>query len=272
MMRFFKAAILALGLLSWSASAYAQQIIGGGGGGSGGISSVTSSLGLATTAGTCNSGSGSTLSACNAVLTKTGNYSVANGDGFDTINCNNAGGCTFTIPQATPSGNFAAGWGVCFTSQLGAVTLSPTTSTIYGAGLTFVAGQTECIQSDGTNYLGTGGGALGVFAGILTMQSGEIGAVRVITAAGAVTAATTDRYVCIAKATPAATVVNLFASPTSGTLLTVSDCGGNGVGFNYTITPAAGNIDGSATYVINTAYGAWTGVYVNGGWHTIAAR
>lgn len=241
----------------------------------GGVSSVTPGLGMSSAAGTCSGSaitSAGTLAACNAVLTKTTNYTVANADGFSSINCNASGGCTFTLPQATASGNFAAGWGVCFTSQLGTVTLSPTTSTIYGAGLTFAAGQTECVQSDGTNYLGTGGGVPGTVAGIFTSQSGQVEAVRVVTAAGAVTAATTDRHICIAKGTPAATAVNLFAAPTVGTVLTVEDCGGNGVGFNYTITPAAGNIDGAGTFVINTAYGAWTGVYANGGWHTVTSR
>lgn len=239
------------------------------------VTSITAGLGQSTVAGTCGSGSittSGTIAACNAVNTQTGNYSVVNGDGFKTVNCNAAGGCTFTVPQATASGNFAAGWGACFTSQLGTVTLSPTTSTIYGAGTSFVAGQTECLQSDGTNYLGTGGASPNTVTGVLTSTSGQVEAVRVVTAAGAVTAATTDRHICIAKATPATTAVNLFATPVSGTVLSIEDCGGNGASFNYTVTPNAGNIDGSATYVINTAYGAWTGVYVNGGWHTIAAR
>lgn len=238
-----------------------------------GAASITAGVGLAAAAGTCNSGTiTSAASACNAVLTKTGNYTVANGDGFDTVNCNTAGGCTFTIPQATASGNFAAGWGICFTSQLGAVTLSPTTSTIYGAGLSLVAGQTECLQSDGTNYLGTGGASPATVTSLFTTTSGRVEAVRVVTAAGAVTIATSDQHVCIAKGAPAATTVNLPASPTAGTTFSIEDCGGNGVGFNYTITPAAGNIDGSGTFVINTAYGAWTGVYANGGWHTVASR
>jgi hypothetical protein len=53
----------------------------------------------------------------------------------------------------------------------------------------------------------------------------------------------------------------LFATPATGTLLTVDDCKGDAATNNITITPAAGNIDGAATYVINTAYGSWTGVY-----------
>lgn len=273
-MRTLRALALALGLLAWQTPALAQQIVSGGGGG-GGISSVTAGNGLAATAGTCNSGSGSTLSACNDVLTKTGNYTLVNGDGFKTLNCNNAGGCVFTIPQATASGNFAEGWSVCFTSQLGTVTLTPVTSTIYALGSqTLLAGQTACVQSDGTNYLGTGGATTGpqTVTGILTTSSGRVQAIRVVTAAGAVTAATTDDHICLNKASGAATTVNLFATPTTGTVLEVEDCKGDANTNNITVTPNAGNIDGSATFVINTAWGVWVGIYNGTIWKTVSSR
>jgi hypothetical protein len=109
-------------------------------------------------------------------------------------------------------------------------------------------------------------------SGVFTTTSGAIQAVRVITAAGTITAAVTDQHICVNKTTGAATAVSLFATPATGTLLTVDDCKGDAATNNITITPAAGNIDGAATYVINTAYGSWTGVYTGTIWKTEAAR
>lgn len=246
------------------------------------VTSISAGVGLASVAGTCNSGTittSGTLSACNDVSSKTTNYTMVNGDGFTNIVANAAGGLTITVPAATASGNFARGWSVCIISQLGQVTITAASGTpFYGSigtsqsTFNFVIGQTVCLTSDGTNWAVAGGPSPATVTSIFTTLSGEVQAVRVVTAAGAVTAATTDQHICIAKATPAATTVNLFASPTAGTRISVEDCGGNGVADNYTITPAAGNIDGAGTYVINTNYGAWTGIYVNGGWHTISAR
>lgn len=94
--------------------------------------------------------------------------------------------------------------------------------------------------------------------------------VRVVTAAGAITAANTDVYICVNKTTGAASAVALFASPTTGYVLTVLDCKGDANTNNITITPAAGLIDGSATFVINTAFGAWQAVYTGTIWKTVA--
>lgn len=94
--------------------------------------------------------------------------------------------------------------------------------------------------------------------------------VRVITAAGAITAANTDVYICVNKTTGAASAVTLFASPTTGYVLTVLDCKGDAATNNITITPAAGNIDGSGTFVINANYGTWQAVYTGTIWKTVA--
>lgn len=241
------AALLAFGA---GGEAFAQQT---GAGGGGGISSVTAGAGLAATAGTCGSGSGATLSSCNGVNTQTGNYSLLAADAGKTINCNASGGCTFTIPQAGTTG-FETGRTFCLTSQQGAVTLSPTTSTIYGPANTasFAVNQTMCLQSDGTNYLGTGGAPV---------PAGVVRALRRITAAGAVTVTTADDIVCIAKASGAATTVNMPASPTAGQVWVIKDCKGDAATNNITITPNSGNIDGAGTYVMNTNYAAATVTY-----------
>lgn len=96
--------------------------------------------------------------------------------------------------------------------------------------------------------------------------------VRVVTAAGAITATTSDVYICVNKTVGAASAVGLFASPTTGYVLTVLDCKGDANTNNITITPAAGNIDGSATFVISTAYGTWQGVYTGTIWKTVTSR
>jgi len=99
--------------------------------------------------------------------------------------------------------------------------------------------------------------------------NGYIKNIRVITAAGAITAASTDHIICINKTVGAASAVSLFATPTAGTEIEVKDCKGDANTNNITITPNAGNIDAGATLVINTAYGKWIGVYSGTAWNTM---
>jgi predicted secreted protein len=99
--------------------------------------------------------------------------------------------------------------------------------------------------------------------GILTTKSGKVIAERVITASGAVTVISADDLVTINKTTGAATVVNLPASPTTGQTFTIHDGKGDAATNNITITPAAGNINGASTLVLNAAYGS-AGVTYNG--------
>lgn len=96
--------------------------------------------------------------------------------------------------------------------------------------------------------------------------------VRVITAAGAITTTTADVYVCVNKTVGAASAVAIFSSPAAGYVLTVLDCKGDAATNNITITPAAGNIDGAGTFVINTNFGAWQGVYTGTIWKTVTSR
>ncbi|HUC70368.1 MAG TPA: hypothetical protein VMS01_04170 [Stellaceae bacterium] len=91
-------------------------------------------------------------------------------------------------------------------------------------------------------------------SGITTFGSGEVGPVRVVTASGAVTMATTDNTIEVDKTTGAATTVNLVSSPTPGTRLCVKDGKGDASANNITLSPAAGNIDGGATFIMNQNY------------------
>jgi len=96
-------------------------------------------------------------------------------------------------------------------------------------------------------------------------------ATRVVTASGAVTMAVADYNVCVNKGTPAATTVNLPASPTTGQAYTIGDCAGNAATYNITVTPAAGNIDGSSTFPISSNWGVWDGYYDGTQWKTTAS-
>lgn len=106
-------------------------------------------------------------------------------------------------------------------------------------------------------------------AGILTTASGRIIAIRVVTAAGAVTVATTDNVVIVNKTIGAATAVNLPATPTTGTIFYIKDGKGDASSNNITITPAAGTIDGAATYVINSNFAAVQLIYNGTQWNII---
>ncbi len=90
-----------------------------------------------------------------------------------------------------------------------------------------------------------------------TVQSGPVCStwpLRVVTAAGAVTATATDGTVVVNKTVGAATTVNLPASPITGKRLVVKDGKGDAAANNITLTPAAGNIDGAGTFVMNVNY------------------
>lgn len=80
---------------------------------------------------------------------------------------------------------------------------------------------------------------------------GVVNAIRIVTAAGAVTVAVTDYCIVINKSIAATTTVNLPATPTTGQTFVIKDGKGDAASNNITIVPAAGNIDGSASYVMN---------------------
>ncbi len=122
-------------------------------------------------------------------------------------------------------------------------------------------------------FLLSGGGPINLgsnnaFTGTQTF-AGVINGVRVVTASGAVTMATADNIVVVNKTSGAATVVNLTASPETGRTFVIKDGKGDASTNNITLTPAAGNIDGAATYVMNTNYQAAKIVYNGTQWNII---
>lgn len=91
--------------------------------------------------------------------------------------------------------------------------------------------------------------------------------IRVVTAAGAVTvSATTDYIVVVNKTVGAATAVNLPAGVT-GQEFVIKDGKLDAATNNITLTPAAGNIDGAATYVMNVNGQSVTIVYNGTQWN-----
>jgi hypothetical protein len=110
------------------------------------------------------------------------------------------------------------------------------------------------------------------FAGTLISAAGQIVKTRVVTAAGAVTVATTDYVIIVNKTTGAATTVNLPASPATGLTFVIKDGKADAATNNITITPAAGNIVGSSsstTYVMNSNGQSAKIVYDGTQWNVI---
>lgn len=98
---------------------------------------------------------------------------------------------------------------------------------------------------------------------IAASTAGQVGAVRVVSAAGPVAVSPTDYAVALNKAVGAATVVNLPPTPTTGQVFVIKDAKGDASTNNITVTPDTGNIEGASTYVMNLNYQSIT-LFFNG--------
>jgi hypothetical protein len=78
-----------------------------------------------------------------------------------------------------------------------------------------------------------------------------------------------DRYIMINKTSGAATAVTLAASPATGRIVSIKDAKGDAATNNITVTAAAGNIDGSASIVLNTNYAAVDLIYNGTQWNVV---
>ncbi len=105
---------------------------------------------------------------------------------------------------------------------------------------------TVCLTS-GTQTLSGKTISSGIYSGSVVMSG-----VRIITASGAISVNATDRKIDVNKTVGEPTTVNLPSSPSVGRSIIIKDekrdCATNPI----TITPASGNIDGAATYVMST--------------------
>lgn len=181
-------------------------------------------------------------------------YTVTQTDHYNHRTLSNASAITCTLPNDLPAGfettieQLGVGQ-VSFTAASGATLTLPTLQSKTNGQYAIVKARVV------TNTTGTN--ASWVLTGDLTEN------IRVVTAAGAVTLAQNDFIVEVNKATGAATTVNLPSTPIVGKIYAIKDGKGDAGTNNITLTPAAGNIDGAATYVMNTNYQA-TKIYYSG--------
>ena len=90
---------------------------------------------------------------------------------------------------------------------------------------------------------------------------------NVFTGTGNITMSAGQKVQVVNKASGAATTVTLPASPTTWQTVLVKDGKGDASVNNITIQPAAGNIDGNATFVMNVNYGAAAFIYNGTQWN-----
>ncbi len=134
-----------------------------------------------------------------------------------------------------------------------------------------VLGNVGTIGESNVMRLGTNGTGLGqqsqtYIAGVINTVSGRV-VKTTVPGAYPYTTLTTD-YVILVD-TASARTINLVASPVTGTTYRIKDNVGTGAANNITITPAAGTIDGAASFVINTNWGSVDCVYQGTSWRIL---
>lgn len=174
--------------------------------------------------------------------------------------------------RITGAGNLGVGTGATVSARMHAISTTEQLRLGYDSSNYFstTVGSTGAVTFDAV-----GSGAGFIFSDDVTHSgrsifvSGENHKVRVVTAAGAVTVATSDYIVVVNKGTGAATTANLPASPATGDTYVIKDGKGDAATNNITVTPAAGNIDGAGTYVMSINYQSVTVVYNGTQWNLV---
>jgi len=148
-----------------------------------------------------------------------------------------------------------------------------------GAGTNYASSESSniCIGNVGvlseSNVIriGTQGSSTGqqtdcYLAGVLRTSSGRI--VKVTTpGAYPYTALTTDYLILVD--TTSARIINLLAAPETGRTYVIKDVSGTSSINNITVQGNGSNIDGSATYVINSNYASITVIYNGTTWSIV---
>lgn len=214
---------------------------GGGGGGSGTVTSVDASGGVETASGSAITATG-TVRGANKINAQTGtSYAILATDRGKHLTLSNASSIAATIAQAGGTG-FEDGYFVWIENiGVGAVTLTPTTSTINGAAtMVLNSGMAALLFSDGTNYR----------------------AIRVEPSGVQVNAQSSTSYTYL-SGDRRKLVTHTNGSPIAGTLPQATGAFGagwymwvqnRGVG-TLTITPTTSTIDGAATLALTTGQG-----------------
>ena len=103
-------------------------------------------------------------------------------------------------------------------------------------------------------------------SGLLSVNGAWVRKTRTVTSGATIAMVSTDDVLIVNKTTGSATTVTLPASPTKGMRVVVKDAKGDAATNNITVQPAAGTIDGSATFLINAAYGFGDFIYDGTQW------
>jgi hypothetical protein len=193
------------------------------------------------------------------------------GDSNTALGYSAMGSCT------TGSSNCAVGNGALGGLSTGTFNIGIGGGGFNGAGLTgsdsnnIMIGHPGVSGDNNIGRIGVQGTGIGQIkemhlAGALITTSGRI--VNTTTpGAYPYTTLTTD-YIILVD-TSSARTINLIASPVTGTIYRIKDNVGSAAANNITITPAAGNIDGSASYVIGANWGTVDLCYTGTKWVTL---
>jgi hypothetical protein len=90
-----------------------------------------------------------------------------------------------------------------------------------------------------------------------------------VTTPGAYPYTTIPQDAVILVDTTSARVITPLASPTTGQMHRIKDNTGTAAAHNITVTPSGKNIDGAASYVINTNYGSIDICYNGTQWNVL---
>lgn len=175
------------------------------------------------------------------------------------INANNTGiGVSALQHVQTGVSNIGLG----FSAGISYLTSESSNIVIGNAG---VAAESNVIRI-GTQGTGAGQQSQTFIAGVVNTVSGRV-VKTTVPGAYPYTTLTTD-YVILVD-TSSARTINLVASPVTGTTYRIKDNVGSAAANNITITPAAGTIDGAASYVISSNWGSVDLVYNSTAWRIL---
>ena len=164
-------------------------------------------------------------------------------------------GVAATITDTSSSGTVAA----AYTDVLGGNTIAASSAVTYTDYYTMYMNQPVA----GTNVTFTRNWSLGLGG---SLKVGGTVNVSVSSSGSSTVNASPSKYFYCLDPTSNAITLNLPASPETGDTYLVKDCTGQAATHNITVTPNSGNIDGSGTFVMSTAYQSVAVTYTGSQW------